>query len=306
MESRRRPQALLHSDAAQARHRENGQMTTHWLYPVNPDSDYFLLLRDGSEVPVSAENLWMSVSSEEGSADPWYLSTGFRTMQPNDWVWIYVAGRQEICAVGQAQQIYQETTRGDWSVDVLWDRPATAALSRAPIPRALFGQIPFAPARANPKTVRTLDSWLAKKGLPKPGAPLDEPPEDLADARRRVQAEVVRRQGQGRFRDGLRRAHGDCCAATGNAPPEVLEAAHVDPYLGPQSNRPDNGLLLRADIHTLFDLHLLAIDQKRRWVVSPLLKGTEYARLSGQRLKQAKSHEVSLKRLARHQALFRT
>lgn len=33
----------------------------------------------------------------------------------------------------------------------------------------------------------------------------------------------------------------------------VLEAAHVTPYLGPETNDITNGLLLRADLHTLLD-----------------------------------------------------
>lgn len=280
-------------------------MPTHWLYAVNPDSDYVLIRRDGTQVPVTAENLWEGIIAEEGSSDPWYLSSGFRTMQPGDWVWIYVSGRQEICALGYAQRIYQDEG-GLWYVDVLWDQAATAALRRSPIPRSAFHEIPQAPRRANPNTVRVLEDWLSRKRLPKPPRSMGSEPEDLNDARRRVLAEVVRRQGQGRFRDALRRAHGDRCAATGEAPSEVLEAAHVDPYLGPKSNHLDNGLLLRADIHTLFDLHLIAVSEKGRWMVSPLLLDTAYGALSGKGLLQSRLHATSPKRLARHRGLLRS
>lgn len=37
---------------------------------------------------------------------------------------------------------------------------------------------------------------------------------------------------------------------------QALDAAHISPYLGDQSNHVTNGVLLRADIHTLFDLQL--------------------------------------------------
>ena len=40
----------------------------------------------------------------------------------------------------------------------------------------------------------------------------------------------------------------------------VLEAAHIKPYRGEDDNHPSNGLLLRSDIHTLFDLDLLGIE----------------------------------------------
>jgi len=41
---------------------------------------------------------------------------------------------------------------------------------------------------------------------------------------------------------------------------ELLEAAHIAPYRNASHNDLSNGLLLRADIHTLFDLHLIQID----------------------------------------------
>jgi hypothetical protein len=57
------------------------------------------------------------------------------------------------------------------------------------------------------------------------------------------------------------------------------------PYRGPESNTVNNGLLLRADIHTLFDLGLLAPDPATRAVVvSKLLAGTQYEVLSSSQL----------------------
>lgn len=41
---------------------------------------------------------------------------------------------------------------------------------------------------------------------------------------------------------------------------DALEAAHIRPYRHESDNAQDNGILLRADLHTLFDLDLLAID----------------------------------------------
>src|ERR1700722_13744752 len=45
--------------------------------------------------------------------------------------------------------------------------------------------------------------------------------------------------------------------------PWVLEAAHITPYMGASTNSLLNGLLLRADIHTLFNLGLISIDPDR-------------------------------------------
>jgi HNH endonuclease len=40
----------------------------------------------------------------------------------------------------------------------------------------------------------------------------------------------------------------------------LLEAAHIAPFRNASHNALVNGLLLRADIHTLFDLYLMRID----------------------------------------------
>ena len=58
---------------------------------------------------------------------------------------------------------------------------------------------------------------------------------------------------------------------------EVLEAAHILPYRGPDTNKVVNGLLLRADVHTLFDSGLIAVDVKNMTVlVDKSLEGSEY------------------------------
>ena len=80
------------------------------------------------------------------------------------------------------------------------------------------------------------------------------------DARTKVTREIAQRRGRRRFRDSLEKAYGRKCAVTGCGVLAVLEAAHIRPYRGDQTDIPQNGLLLRADIHTLFDLNLIAID----------------------------------------------
>ncbi|MFF3445445.1 HNH endonuclease [Streptosporangium sp. NPDC002721] len=115
----------------------------------------------------------------------------------------------------------------------------------------------------------------------------DAPPDDDYDARRRVYREIVMRRGQRGFRQELLRAYGCSCAVTGCSVEDVLEAAHLRPYRGPASNTVTNGLLLRADIHTLLDLQLLAVSPESRTIrVSKSLQQTEYADLSGSRLRE--------------------
>lgn len=107
----------------------------------------------------------------------------------------------------------------------------------------------------------------------------------IQDARHRVLASIVRRRGQAQFRKALLAAYGGACAFTGCTVTAILEAAHVHPYMDGQTNSVSNGLLLRADIHTLFDLGLIAIESIKMTVrVSPELAGTEYATLDGREL----------------------
>jgi putative restriction endonuclease len=112
----------------------------------------------------------------------------------------------------------------------------------------------------------------------------DIPPDDY-DARRRVQAQITQRRGQPEFRAALIRAYGGRCAVTRCDAVEALEAAHIQPYRGPASNVVSNGLPLRSDIHTLYDLDLIAINPDTYEVVlAPRLHGTHYASLAGVRL----------------------
>ena len=116
-------------------------------------------------------------------------------------------------------------------------------------------------------------------------ADTEPPPADDYDARNRVIKRAVARRGQPKFRSKLMSAYSGRCAVTGYEARAALEAAHLRPYRGPDSNTLSNGLLLRADIHTLLDLGLLALNPRTREVaVSRLLAGTQYESLSGVRL----------------------
>ena len=107
-----------------------------------------------------------------------------------------------------------------------------------------------------------------------------EPPGDDYDARVRVARDIVARRGQRAFRAALLTAYEGRCAVTGTDAEGVLEAAHIQPYRGDDSNVVTNGLLLRADIHTLLDLQLMAVHpERRRIVISAHLRGTTYAQL---------------------------
>jgi putative restriction endonuclease len=92
-------------------------------------------------------------------------------------------------------------------------------------------------------------------------------PADQHAARMRILAAIVRRRGQSSFHGQLFAAYAGRCAITGADAIESLEAAHITPYPGPEANRVANGLLLRADIHTLWDLGLLAVDESNHHIL---------------------------------------
>lgn len=110
-------------------------------------------------------------------------------------------------------------------------------------------------------------------------------PSDLEDARKRVLAAIVRRQGQPAFRRQLLQSYAGKCAISGCNVSAALDAAHIVPYKGPETNHPTNGLLLRTDLHTLFDLGLIAVDAETMSLfIAPSLAGTYYQQYSGRRL----------------------
>ena len=80
------------------------------------------------------------------------------------------------------------------------------------------------------------------------------------DTRLRATTTSVVRHGQGAFRVRLLDAYGGQCAVTGEHTEPVLDAAHIQDYLGPTSNHPGNGILLTKEFHALFDAGLMTIE----------------------------------------------
>jgi hypothetical protein len=110
-------------------------------------------------------------------------------------------------------------------------------------------------------------------------------PASLNDERQKKLREIVERRGQPDFRNKLIAAYSGRCAVTGCDAVAALEAAHIVPYSGPESNHVTNGLLLRADIHTLFDLDLIGINPESKAIsLAQMIKATVYAELNGKKL----------------------
>jgi putative restriction endonuclease len=81
------------------------------------------------------------------------------------------------------------------------------------------------------------------------------------------------RLAQGSFRAVVLDAYGGHCAITGTKIRPVLQAAHIRPVTDGGENRLDNGLLLRSDVHTMFDSGYLGLTPSYELLVSPRLRG---------------------------------
>lgn len=98
------------------------------------------------------------------------------------------------------------------------------------------------------------------------------------------------RLGQGAFRVLVTDAYQRRCAVTGEKTLPVLEAAHIKPYALQGPHRVSNGLLLRSDLHKLFDLGYVTVTPDLRLEVSRRLRaewqnGREYYAHHGQPLR---------------------
>ncbi|MBK3453245.1 HNH endonuclease [Pseudomonas sp. MF6754] len=104
--------------------------------------------------------------------------------------------------------------------------------------------------------------------------------------RRTVRTQVtVIRPGQGNFRATMLARYGGECCISGCRVDTLLEAAHIIPYRGDQSDDATNGLLLRVDLHRLFDAHLVTINPATLQVeVDRSVEDTGYQAFHGKRM----------------------
>ena len=103
---------------------------------------------------------------------------------------------------------------------------------------------------------------------------------------------ILPRLGQGLFRIIVTDAYSRRCAITGERTLPVLEAAHIKPYSLAKRHEVSNGLLLRSDLHRLFDDGYLTVDPtNRKIVVSKRIReefenGKDYYNLEGRVLRE--------------------
>ena len=131
-------------------------------------------------------------------------------------------------------------------------------------------------------------------------------PRNSKDGRQTVVDTIIKRRGHPGFRQALLDAYEYRCAVTTFNAPDSLEAAYIVPFRGKFTHHPSNGLLLRADIHTLFDLGKLAVDTgTMSIVIADDLLTTSYRILAGRPLRYPKdeAHRPSVEALDLHRRL---
>ena len=101
---------------------------------------------------------------------------------------------------------------------------------------------------------------------------------------------VTPRLGQGGFRVVVTDAYDRRCAVTQERTLPALDAAHIRPYHADGAHEASNGLLLRRDIHSLFDAGYVTVTPSLHFEVSRSIReefenGRDYYALHGTRIK---------------------
>jgi len=273
----------------------------NWLYPLNPRSTTRYVFRDthGTEWPTSYEGFKASGELTKGSE--WSLVNGFNLIGPGALVWAYFSQPDgHIRAVGRLRS--WPKWKKEWEHNAIWidwDQSLTKRLISNPIPFGDFKQkVQSAANRANPKTQRVLETWLA-------GNQSKAERERDEVVRFRTQ-QVEARLGQQEFRNALMRAYGNRCAITGCEVDTTLEAAHIAAVAEGGRHAVSNGLLLRADLHNLLDCGLITFSDNFKVIVHGSIRHSEYGKLQGKPLRAPSplSLRPKLTALRQHRKLF--
>lgn len=113
------------------------------------------------------------------------------------------------------------------------------------------------------------------------------PDDSLDEGQKAVRAESyylqLARPAQAKFRSAVCAAYGGKCAVSGIGVLSALEAAHVEPFRSGGVDHISNGVLLRADLHRLFDFGQLAFEPVGGRLIARFsaVCGDDYRELAG-------------------------
>lgn len=223
-----------------------------------------------------------------GWAEEWWSCSAFRKVRPGDRAYLLsqdkppgIFGRGHI-GDELPKEIDQPSGWNTWHApirfdaargDLLWDPSKHLLVDK--------NQLLAMPSADRFMRIRaagvTLDSAAARK-IDRIIDSLLAPPESAQEIARLIRlGEQATRPGQREFSEEIRRNYDGRCALTGCATPAALQAAHI--RIGDRSddNTPANGILLRADIHALFDRLLITFSEDGSKVeVAPELTDPTY------------------------------
>lgn len=136
-------------------------------------------------------------------------------------------------------------------------------------------------------TTAEADGRMLWEGVAERLVSADRPHVDLDPAARfGTPRRVTPRLGQGAFRSMVTDFYRRRCAVTQEKTLPALEAAHIRPYADGGPHEPQNGLLLRRDVHSLFDAGYVTVNVDLRFEVSRRIReefenGRHYYELHG-------------------------
>ena len=154
-------------------------------------------------------------------------------------------------------------------------------------------------ARRDHNIAPILRSWLRSRTLElgeRDADTIEASPLSVMDEQDRPFQAIRARRGVASFREKLINRYGARCMISGCNVLGFLEACHVSKYQGTEDNHPANGILLRSDLHTLFDLDLIGINPADMSVtIHADLLNTEYQKFAGTRILPATDKGIDMR-----------
>ncbi|MEM5501435.1 HNH endonuclease signature motif containing protein [Ahrensia kielensis] len=114
------------------------------------------------------------------------------------------------------------------------------------------------------------------------------------DEKKKFWSRIRRRENQSAFRTSLFSHYGGVCCVTGCDASKALDAAHIQAWSVEENSELKNGLILRADIHRLFDSGRLSIHPETHAVHMHKSLENSYGEFQSSQLK----YEIELNEIA--------
>ncbi|MGO9589155.1 MAG: HNH endonuclease [Candidatus Acidiferrales bacterium] len=230
-----------------------------------------------------------------GAAEEWWSCNAHRKIRVGDRAYLLKQGKPiGIFGRGTIMGKPRRRTKNIWEVLIGFDVPRgdilldpkedgflvdENLLLSLPVPKKQW-QNQAAGITLEKSAARAIDRKILDLAPIRPGETTST--DDAAQEVARVKSEQLMRPEQRLFSETMRKNYRDKCAVTGCVTPAALEAAHIKPQEGRDDNSPSNGILLRSDIHCLFDRFLITLSEDGTEIeTSPELTDPGYAALKG-------------------------